>query len=268
MTTTDEIMAKLAEPFAESEVKWRVQQEGQGQSGPWVRVLAYIDNAAVMTRLDRVVGPAHWANRFEQLEGGVVCGLSIRMPDGQWVTKWDGSAATQTEPFKGALSGAMKRAAVMWGIGRYLHGMGEQFAEVIQQNDTRYRHARRIKSKDYRWLPPKLDAKYLPKAQGAPDLRGAPMAQTVAAVAGEQPAPAPTHVRLFTHPLTGRDVNWRSFPLPGTKAHLLGHGGKNLGDVPTAALPAIREKLLEKGGYETVVAAIEEAMAVQDASAP
>lgn len=262
----DAIMAKLAEPFDEREVKWRVQSTGDGQRGPWVRVLAYIDNAAVMRRLDAVVGAHNWQNRFEQLEGGVICGLSLRVGE-QWITKWDGSAATQTEPFKGALSGAMKRAAVMWGIGRYLHGMGEQFAEVVPANT---RGARAIKGKDFRWLPPKLDAKYLPKRSSASEQRGgapSPMAETVAKVAPvEEPARTRAHVKMFAHPLTGRDVDWRNYPLPGTKAHLAQQGGKNLGDVPANLLPEIREKLLEHAQYATAVAAIEEAMAVHEAS--
>jgi hypothetical protein len=273
----NEIMQRLAEPFEEHEVKWRVQREGETGGRVWVAVIAYIDASAVMQRLDRVVGPENWANRFEQLEGGVICGLSIRMHDharGDWVTKWDGSAPTKTEPFKGGLSGAMKRAAVMWGIGRYLHGMGEVYAEVVQQNDQRYRQARRIKGKDYRWLPPKLDAKYLPKPNTTPrqqrdeQARGgapAPMAAAVAAVAGPI---ATTQPRMFAHPLTGRDVSWREFPLPGTAAHLAKQGGKNIGDVPRNLLPEIREKLLEHTQYATVVAAIEEAMASYEASAP
>lgn len=50
--------------------------------------------------------------------GGVECGISIKI-DGEWITKWDAAENTQVEAVKGGRSGAMKRAAVQWGIGRY-----------------------------------------------------------------------------------------------------------------------------------------------------
>lgn len=283
----EQLMRRLAEPFDERDVKWRVGRHGTSGNGPWVRVLAYIDNAAVMARLDEVVGAAHWQNRFEQLEGGVICGLSIRMPDGQWVTKWDGSAATQTEPFKGALSGAMKRAAVMWGIGRYLHGMGEQFAEIVKAGD---RGGRPIKGVDYRWNPPKLPPKYLPVrvASAEPSQRTASIGErprevprevprearevrgmsTTAAVVGEmglgaagEATPARVSPAIFDHPLTKNKVPWQEVPLPGTRANLMGHGGKPLKAVPLRDLPAIREKLAGYPGYENEVKAIDAALA-------
>jgi hypothetical protein len=43
------------------------------------------------------------------------------MTDGTWVTKIDGAEPTQIESIKGAYSDSFKRAAVKWGIGRYLY---------------------------------------------------------------------------------------------------------------------------------------------------
>lgn len=261
------LMQRLAAPFEAHEVKWRVQQEGESNGRPWVRVLAYIDNAAVMSRLDAVVGAGGWQNRFEQFEGGVICGLQIKLGD-QWVTKWDGAAATQTEPFKGALSGAMKRAAVMWGIGRYLHGMGESFAEIITANDQRYRSAKRIKGKDYRWLPPTLDAKYLPNA-----VSGVPQVQ-VAQTNDEALRPLPTErprEKAPAKPLSDaieREMGSAgmavlsagSVKLPGSKSNLLGFGGSPIAAVPREHLPEIRAKLatLDSVKYTEVITAINE----------
>lgn len=84
-----------------------------------------------MERLDEVAGPGNWKNEFKPWVGNSqLCGISIRNPDtGEWVTKWDGSESTDVEPVKGGLSASMKRAAVQWGIGRYLYNLDTQFAE-------------------------------------------------------------------------------------------------------------------------------------------
>jgi hypothetical protein len=84
-------------------------------------MLSYITARQVMDRLDAVVGPENWQNRFTEVKGIMVCEIGIRTEDG-WVWKSDGSDETDIEAEKGALSGALKRAAVHWGIGRSLYG--------------------------------------------------------------------------------------------------------------------------------------------------
>lgn len=119
-------LAKLREPFAADEIEWRIGQAGKSNGKPWARVLAYVTNRAIMDRLDDVCGPENWQNEYRAgPEGGIVCGISIRVHRGEWVTKWDGAENTEIEGVKGGLSGAMKRAAVQWGIGRYLYDLPE-----------------------------------------------------------------------------------------------------------------------------------------------
>jgi hypothetical protein len=76
-----------------------------------------------MDRLDAVVGPENWKDEYypSPLGNGFECRLSIRLGDGSWVTKVDGAEPTQIESIKGAYSDSLKRAAVKWGIGRYLY---------------------------------------------------------------------------------------------------------------------------------------------------
>lgn len=123
-------LKKLAEPFAPEDIEWRVQQSGMKGDKPWARVLAYVQNRAIMQRLDDVCGPEKWANRYKEApNGGVLCGISIKCGDA-WITKWDGAENTDIEAVKGGLSNSMKRAAVQWGIGRYLYKLEATFAEV------------------------------------------------------------------------------------------------------------------------------------------
>jgi hypothetical protein len=113
-----------------------------------------------MNRLDEVCGPENWKNEFKAApDGGILCGISIKVND-EWVTKWDGAENTDIEAVKGGLSGAMKRAAVQWGIGRYLYKLEESWINANENG------AYRGKTKDgttFRWDAPTLPAWALPK---------------------------------------------------------------------------------------------------------
>ena len=122
---------KLKDPFPANDVEWRLKTAGKNGKGPWAMLLPYVTNRAIMNRLDEVVGPENWKNYFEPgPSGGIMCGLSIRVND-EWITKWDGAQETAVEPVKGGFSDAMKRAAVQWGIGRYLYYLDFQVVNVV-----------------------------------------------------------------------------------------------------------------------------------------
>jgi hypothetical protein len=112
----------LAKPFPKDAVHWRVQGKPyQGKNGWAAMALAYIDARDVMDRLDEVCGPDGWQDSYvETASGRVICTLSIRTESG-WVSKSDGAGGTAVEAEKGGISDALKRAAVKWGIGRYLY---------------------------------------------------------------------------------------------------------------------------------------------------
>ena len=83
--------------------------------------LAYLDARDVMDRLDLVCGPENWQSEYvETAKGRVICKIGIRVTD-DWVWKSDGAGDTAVEGEKGGISDAFKRAAVHWGIGRYLY---------------------------------------------------------------------------------------------------------------------------------------------------
>lgn len=152
---------KLKAPFPARDIEWRVSRAGKNAKGVWAKVLAYVTNRAIMERLDEVCGPQNWRNAYERApEGGVLCGISIRIGD-EWVTKWDGAGNTDIEAVKGGLSGAMKRAAVQWGIGRYLYSLEEGWANV-HDSGSHYQ-AESKKAPAFRWDPPELPAWALPE---------------------------------------------------------------------------------------------------------
>lgn len=156
----------LSAPFAPEDIEWRIQQSGMKGDKPWAMVLAYIENRAIQQRLDDVLGPSLWRNEFDKApDGGVMCGLSI-WANGGWVTKWDGAENTDVEAVKGGLSNSMKRAAVQWGIGRYLYKLEATFVEVTS---TKGAHYLDIKDKSKQslfkgyWNDPKLPDWALPE---------------------------------------------------------------------------------------------------------
>lgn len=111
---------KLAAEFPRDAISWRAQSVTG--SGDKAMALAYIDARDVMERLDAVCGPGNWQDRYEFAGPKTICYLSVKI-DGEWVTKADGAGDTAVEAEKGAISDAFKRAAVKWGIGRYLYAL-------------------------------------------------------------------------------------------------------------------------------------------------
>ena len=162
--TPKEIEVLLAKPFPEEDIEWRVQSAGQKDGKVWARVLAYVTNRAIMNRLDEVCGINGWKNELLEIsEGSFVCGLSIKF-DSEWITKWDGADATDIEPVKGAISGAMKRSAVQWGIGRYLYELEAGYAN-IHDKGKHYQSGKKDSYPAFKWDAPALPKWALPDNQ-------------------------------------------------------------------------------------------------------
>ncbi|GIW31509.1 MAG: hypothetical protein KatS3mg071_1683 [Meiothermus sp.] len=124
----------LTQPLTADEIEWKIiAAKGNTTLAP------YIDARAVMTRLDKAFGPFGWQVRYAPAqvgsEHGVIASIAIKNPEtGEWVEKQDGSGASDMEPFKGGISGALKRAATAWGIGRELYG----YPRVIVEGEHKY----------------------------------------------------------------------------------------------------------------------------------
>lgn len=162
----------LGKPFPEKDIEWRIMQAGEGAKGLWAKVAAYVDARAIMARLDEALGPANWQVEYKPIDGGMLCGISVRVETAngvEWVTKWDGSQNSDIEAVKGGISGALKRAAVLWGVGRYLYDLGEQFA-IIGPNGENYASTKDKKSGKnitFNWDPPPLSKDFLPEGAKA-----------------------------------------------------------------------------------------------------
>lgn len=123
----------LKAPFPVDSLSWRI-----GNKSNWdkqnnrpkdpnkpvkAQMLVYIDSRDVQDRLDEVCRLCDytWENDFKEVSGRLVCNLSLKDNLGRTTTRSDGAGDTDFEAEKGGLSDALKRAAVLFGVGRYLY---------------------------------------------------------------------------------------------------------------------------------------------------
>jgi hypothetical protein len=181
------LTAALAEPFEPREVKFKPQSVKNNRC----LAMAYIDARLIQDRLDEVLGVENWTDNYTILnDGSVMCRLRLKLGD-RWITKTDvGSPSEQPDSgdrLKAAFSDALKRAAVKFGIGRYLYRLPAQWVDYDGVK-------KQIVS------PPQLPPWALPKSKRAPVgvvktppqggavlTTGAPVPQPAVA----QPAPQP-----------------------------------------------------------------------------
>lgn len=176
MPEVNSIAEALAEPFEPREIKFKPQSVKNNRC----LAMPYIDARLVQDRLDDVVGVENWCDRYTVLpDGSVLCTLKVRFGD-RWIAKSDvGSPSEQPDGgdrLKAAFSDALKRAAVKFGIGRYLYRLPAQWVDYDGVK-------KQIVS------PPQLPAWALPKPKaGAQSQRPAPQPAPKPA---QQPQPAP-----------------------------------------------------------------------------
>ena len=111
-----EILPKLLVPMA---YKWRVQSYSKS-GNPQATCVAYIDSRDVMDRLDAVCQYG-WQRQHTSIKDNIYCSVGINMPDGTIFWRQDCGTESSTEKEKGESSDSFKRAAVNWGVGRFLY---------------------------------------------------------------------------------------------------------------------------------------------------
>ena len=175
----------LSAPFDPTEVKFKPQMVKNNRA----LAMAYIDARVIQDRLDDVMGVENWQDEYEFLpDDSVVCRLRLHL-SGQWVTKMDvGSPSEQPDAGdrrKAAVSDALKRAAVKFGLGRYLYRLSAAWVDYDPVK-KQFVH------------PPQLPAFALPKPvkQAAKAVEPPKPAKPVAAkpTPAAVPAPAPVEV--------------------------------------------------------------------------
>jgi hypothetical protein len=161
-----DIFERLRAPFPPDRVSWRIGSTTADKSRGMA--LAYIDSRDVQDRLDEVVGPQNWQNRFPHVGEKTVCEIGILF-DGSWIWKSDGAGNTDVEAEKGALSDSFKRAAVKFGIGRYFYDLESPWVDIepagksFKIRATEYARLRSLLA----GAPPKPEHQFLSETQAS-----------------------------------------------------------------------------------------------------
>jgi hypothetical protein len=95
-----------------------------------ITLVAYLDSRDVMKRLDDCVGATVWQCDYKEIKNNLFCGIGIGN-----VWKWDCGTESNMDKEKGESSDAFKRAAVRWGVGRYLYYLPKLVSEVLPSGE-------------------------------------------------------------------------------------------------------------------------------------
>lgn len=124
-----EVMAALSKPFPPEKVRLKIQAKLKSDSTKAI-IVAYIDARDVMDRLDEV--GVDWSDFYHGVtlgdKTGVECQLTINE-----VTRsdiGDPESDGMDTSLKSAYSDAFKRAAVKFGVGRFLYSLPKMYAKV------------------------------------------------------------------------------------------------------------------------------------------
>ncbi len=183
--TWAEVTKLLSEPMPLSSIHFKVKKT----DGDRALVLVYVDARTVMNRLDAVLGNENWEDDYTPTADGAICRLKVRLPGGEWVQKSDiggineGSDGGDGDKMKGAVSDALKRAAVKFGVGRYLYKIPGQWVDY----DPHKKRIVKTPTLPLFAIPENERAK--PKQQPAPQTQTPP--QQPAQVQAQQPAAKP-----------------------------------------------------------------------------
>lgn len=136
------LISQLSKPIP---YQWRVQSRSKDKSK--AICTAYIDARDVMKVLDE---HCEWEVQYKELAGFLFAGIGIKL-DGNVMWRWDCGQRIEDNPQdqmyeqagKSAASDAFKRAAVMWGVGRFLYDLDtvtlpcDQYGNPVDDNGKR-----------------------------------------------------------------------------------------------------------------------------------
>jgi hypothetical protein len=147
-----QLIDKLKQPIP---YQWRVQSRNKDKTKAMCS--AYIDARDVMRVLDEVCEHG-WDVQYKEIGGFIFAGIGINVMQNEGsdsyltnICKWDCGQRVEDNPQdqmydqagKSAASDAFKRAAVMWGIGRFLYDLSmvtlpcDQYGNVVDNNGNR-----------------------------------------------------------------------------------------------------------------------------------
>ncbi len=221
----EDVVAILERSTPPAEVSWLprgVKPKNNSTTEGVATAIPYVDSAYVERTLDEAAGPFGWQTDLKQIAGIMCMGVGIRNPEtGEWSWRWDvGLEKSQDEHgSKSEVTGALKRAARQWGIGRDLKNYPKPRArcKIWKGNDNKFRFNSWIGDPGQVMLAGKkepagaatVDGSVRPEAAAAAEPKAEQAQPTAADVSGDAADMTPIEARtmVFSYAVTEVDYS-------------------------------------------------------------
>lgn len=191
------ILTELSKPL---DYQWKLQSYTKDKSK--AMCVAYIDARDVSARLNEVAEYGYHSEHYI-LGSDIYCKIGLIMPDGSVIWRSDvGESNNETEKSKTAASDSFKRAAVQFGIGRFLYDM--EVVKLPTKQDGNYynivdekgnkvwdltKHIKQLLKKGGTKIDETPEVKEAPKSAKASDPKGVKPSSPVATKKKEELTP-------------------------------------------------------------------------------
>lgn len=150
------IMESLQAEFPVEQLGWKIINTFESQGRFFAFVAPFVDARAIQDRFDEVFGIDNWQVSYEKWgEKATKCTISVFLNE-RWISKEDGSEESDYSSVKGGFSNSLKRAAVLWGVGRYLYNVKPTKVELSTCSNGPNNIYISYQKKGYYFIPPSM----------------------------------------------------------------------------------------------------------------
>ncbi|PGM89426.1 Rad52/Rad22 family DNA repair protein [Bacillus cereus] len=150
------MMEGLQAEFPFEQLGWKITHTFESQGKFFAYVAPFVNARAIQDRFDEVFGIDKWQVSYEKWgENATKCTISVFLNE-RWISKEDGSEESDYSSVKGGFSNSLKRAAVLWGVGRYLYNIKPSKVELSTRSNGLNSIYVSYQKKGYYFTPPTM----------------------------------------------------------------------------------------------------------------
>ncbi|AJI08503.1 Rad52/Rad22 family DNA repair protein [Bacillus cereus] len=150
------IIESLQAEFPFEQLGWKITHTFESNGRFFAYLAPFVDARAIQDRFDEVFGIDKWQVSYEKWgEKATKCTISVFLNE-RWISKEDGSEESDYNSVKGGFSNSLKRAAVLWGVGRYLYNIKPHKVELTTQGKGKNDIYVSYQRKGYYFTPPTM----------------------------------------------------------------------------------------------------------------
>lgn len=149
-------MESLQAEFPFEQLGWKITHTFESNGRFFAYIAPFVDARAIQDRFDEVFGIDKWQVSYEKWgEKATKCTISVFLNE-RWISKEDGSEESDYNAVKGGFSNSLKRAAVLWGVGRYLYNVKPSKVELSTYSNGPNSIYISYQKKGYYFTPPTM----------------------------------------------------------------------------------------------------------------